>query len=61
MKFGEHLQTQQVEEWKSYYLDYEKLKKMIQQLSDSFVSKAMNTGEKGTAIQMHITPHQLDL
>lgn len=48
MKFGEYLRSQQVEEWRNSYIDYDKLKKMIKQLEDSFVSNSQSTGEKGT-------------
>jgi SPX domain protein involved in polyphosphate accumulation len=47
MKFGEYLRSQQVEEWRNSYIDYDKLKKMIKQLEDSFVSNSQSTGEKG--------------
>ena len=49
MKFGEYLQAQLVQEWKNYYLNYDKLKKMIKQLEEFFLTNAQNTGEKGTA------------
>jgi SPX domain protein involved in polyphosphate accumulation len=57
MRFGEQLNTQLVEEWRDYYLDYDKLKKMIKQLEESFVSKATNTGEKGTAQSRKVCDH----
>lgn len=47
MKFGEYLQSQQVQEWKSSYLNYDKLKKMIKQLEEIFLTNPQNTGEKG--------------
>ncbi len=49
MKFGEYLQAQLVQEWKSSYLDYDKLKKMIKQLEEFFLTNPQNTGEKGTS------------
>jgi len=53
MKFGEYLQAQLVQEWKSSYLDYDKLKKMIKQLEEFFLTNPQNTGEKGTASPSH--------
>ena len=47
MKFGEYLQSQQVQEWKASYLNYDKLKKMIKQLEEIFLMNPQNTGEKG--------------
>lgn len=47
MKFGEYLQSQQNQEWKSSYLNYDKLKKMIKQLEEIFLTNPQNTGEKG--------------
>eukprot|EP00598_Pedospumella_elongata_P002752 CAMPEP_0184973280 /NCGR_PEP_ID=MMETSP1098-20130426/5134_1 /TAXON_ID=89044 /ORGANISM="Spumella elongata, Strain CCAP 955/1" /LENGTH=726 /DNA_ID=CAMNT_0027495727 /DNA_START=49 /DNA_END=2229 /DNA_ORIENTATION=+ len=52
MKFGEYLQAQLVQEWKSYYLNYDKLKKMIKQLEEFFLTNAQNTGEKGTSLSI---------
>lgn len=37
-----------MEEWKDFYLDYDKLKKMIKQLEEKFVAAGVGTGEKGT-------------
>lgn len=48
MKFGEYLRSQQLEEWKESYLDYDKLKKMIKHLEETFINSTQNvTGEKG--------------
>ena len=34
MKYGEYLHSQQVEEWKDSYLDYDRLKQMIKDLEE---------------------------
>lgn len=34
MKYGEYLNSQKVEEWQEFYLDYDRLKQMIKELEE---------------------------
>ena len=51
MKFGEHLTDNKVQEWKSMYLDYDKLKKMIKSIESMQISSSITT-EKGTSLSV---------
>lgn len=45
MKFGEYLHSNKVEEWKDFYLDYDKLKDMIKELEAIHLATHIDTSK----------------
>jgi SPX domain protein involved in polyphosphate accumulation len=46
MKFGEYLHAQKLPEWENYYLNYDRLKQMIEELEELNLI-ALSTTSKG--------------